>query len=199
MMKLITFEGIEGVGKSTQIQMLNDHIIQQGKTSSIIREPGSTAFGEEVRNLLLNTDFNISPEAELLLMFASRAELVKTSLLNPQTDFILCDRFYDASIAYQGYGRGLSLDFIDSLINNINCPIPDLTFLLDLDPLEGFNRKSEDKMDRIESAGIDFFTRVRNGYLQQASKNTSRIKVIDASNDISSISDQILSYFNNIR
>jgi dTMP kinase len=199
MMKLITFEGIEGVGKSTQIQMLNDHIIQQGKTSSIIREPGSTAFGEEVRNLLLNTDFNISSEAELLLMFASRAELVKTSLLNPQTDFILCDRFYDASIAYQGYGRGLSLDFIDSLINNINCPIPDLTFLLDLDPLEGFNRKSEDKMDRIESAGIDFFTRVRNGYLQQASKNTSRIKVIDASNDISSISDQILSYFNNIR
>jgi len=198
-MKLITFEGIEGVGKSTQIQMLNDHIIQQGKTSSIIREPGSTAFGEEVRNLLLNTDFNISSEAELLLMFASRAELVKTSLLNPQTDFILCDRFYDASIAYQGYGRGLSLDFIDSLINNINCPIPDLTFLLDLDPLEGFNRKSEDKMDRIESAGIDFFTRVRNGYLQQASKNTSRIKVIDASNDISSISDQILSYFNNIR
>jgi dTMP kinase len=199
MMKLITFEGIEGVGKSTQIQMLNDHIIQQGKTSSIIREPGSTAFGEEVRNLLLNTDFNISSEAELLLMFASRAELVKTSLLNPQTDFILCDRFYDASIAYQGYGRGLSLDFIDSLINNINCPTPDLTFLLDLDPLEGFNRKSEDKMDRIESAGIDFFTRVRNGYLQQASKNTSRIKVIDASNDISSISDQILSYFNNIR
>lgn len=199
MMKLITFEGIEGVGKSTQIQMLNDHIIQQGKTSSIIREPGSTAFGEEVRNLLLNTDFNISSEAELLLMFASRAELVKTSLLNPQTDFILCDRFYDASIAYQGYGRGLSLDFIDSLINNINCPTPDLTFLLDLDPLEGFNRKSEDKMDRIESAGIDFFTRVRNGYLQQASTNTSRIKVIDASNDISSISDQILSYFNNIR
>jgi|TARA_B110000914_G_scaffold226328_1_gene250563 dTMP kinase len=198
-MKLITFEGIEGVGKSTQIQMLNDHIIQQGKTSSIIREPGSTAFGEEVRNLLLNTDFNISSEAELLLMFASRAELVKTSLLNPQTDFILCDRFYDASIAYQGYGRGLSLDFIDSLINNINCPTPDLTFLLDLDPLEGFNRKSEDKMDRIESAGIDFFTRVRNGYLQQASTNTSRIKVIDASNDISSISDQILSYFNNIR
>ena len=199
MMKLITFEGIEGVGKSTQIQMLNDYIIQQGKTSSIIREPGSTAFGEEVRNLLLNSDFNISSEAELLLMFASRAELVKTSLLNPQTDFILCDRFYDASIAYQGYGRGLSLDFIDSLINNINCPIPDLTFLLDLDPLEGFNRKSEDKMDRIESAGIDFFTRVRNGYLQQASKNTSRIKVIDASNNISSISDQILSYFNNIR
>ncbi len=199
MMKLITFEGIEGVGKSTQIQMLHDHIIASGFTSSIIREPGSTAFGEEVRNLLLNTDFNISSEAELLLMFASRAELVKTSLLNPQTDFILCDRFYDASIAYQGYGRGLSLDFIDSLINNINCPIPDLTFLLDLDPLEGFNRKSEDKMDRIESAGIDFFTRVRNGYLQQASKNTSRIKVIDASNDISSISDQILSYFNNIR
>ena len=157
MMKLITFEGIEGVGKSTQIQMLNDHIVKSGFTSSIIREPGSTPFGEDVRNLLLNSDHDISAEAELLLMFASRAELVQTSLQESDTDYILCDRFYDASIAYQGYGRGLDLDLINQLIINIKCPLPDLTILLDLEPHKGFERKAEDKMDRIESAGIDFF------------------------------------------
>ena len=198
MMKLITFEGIEGVGKSTQIQMLNEHINASGFTSTIIREPGSTPFGEDVRNLLLNSDHDISAEAELLLMFASRAELVKTSLQEPNTDYVLCDRFQDASIAYQGYGRELDLDFINQLILNIKCPIPDLTILLDLDPLKGFERKAEDKMDRIESAGIDFFTRVRNGYLTQAKQNTKRIKVIDASQDITSISNQILLHFKNL-
>ncbi|MDG1722240.1 MAG: dTMP kinase [SAR86 cluster bacterium] len=198
MMKLITFEGIEGVGKSTQIQMLNEHINASGFTSTIIREPGSSPFGEDVRNLLLNSDHDISAEAELLLMFASRAELVKTSLQKPNTDYVLCDRFYDASIAYQGYGRELDLDFINQLILNIKCPIPDLTILLDLDPLKGFERKAEDKMDRIESAGIDFFTRVRNGYLTQAKQNTKRIKVIDASQDITSISNQILLHFKNL-
>jgi dTMP kinase len=197
-MKLITFEGIEGVGKSTQIQMLNEHINASGFTSTIIREPGSTPFGEDVRNLLLNSDHDISAEAELLLMFASRAELVKTSLQEPYTDYVLCDRFYDASIAYQGYGRELDLDFINQLILNIKCPIPNLTILLDLDPLKGFERKAEDKMDRIESAGIDFFTRVRNGYLTQAKQNTKRIKVIDASQDITSISNQILLHFKNL-
>ena len=198
MMKLITFEGIEGVGKSTQIQMLNDHIVKSGFTSSIIREPGSTPFGEDVRNLLLNSDHDISAEAELLLMFASRAELVQTSLQESHTDYILCDRFYDASIAYQGYGRGLDLDLINQLIINIKCPLPDLTILLDLEPQKGFERKAEDKMDRIESAGIDFFTRVRNGYLTQAKQNTKRIKVIDASQDITSISNEILLHFNSL-
>ena len=198
MMKLITFEGIEGVGKTTQIQMLNDHIVKSGFTSSIIREPGSTPFGEDVRNLLLNSDHDISAEAELLLMFASRAELVQTSLQESHTDYILCDRFYDASIAYQGYGRGLDLDLINQLIINIKCPLPDLTILLDLEPQKGFERKAEDKMDRIESAGIDFFTRVRNGYLTQAKQNTKRIKVIDASQDITSISNEILLHFNSL-
>ena len=196
MMKLITFEGIEGVGKSTQIELLQDHIVSLGYTSSIIREPGSTDFGEDVRNLLLNSHHDISSEAELLLMFASRAQMVNSLLNNPSTDFILCDRFYDASIAYQGYGRGLDISFIKSLINNINCPLPDLTILLDLDPIEGFKRKSSDKMDRIELAGIDFFNNVRKGYLEEASQNPSRIKVIDASQDLTVISKKVLSHAN---
>ena len=94
---LITFEGIEGVGKSTQIKLLHDFIIKSGYSSQIIREPGSTPFGEDIRNILLNSDHNITKEAELLLMFASRSALVDSILANQDTDFVLCDRFYDAS------------------------------------------------------------------------------------------------------
>tara|TARA_B100000902_G_scaffold135278_1_gene133624 strand:- start:5129 stop:5728 length:600 start_codon:yes stop_codon:yes gene_type:complete len=194
MTKLITFEGIEGVGKSTQIEMLNSFIVDSGYSSQILREPGSTRFGEDVRNLLLNSDHDISSNSELLLMFAARSELVNAFLKETKTDFILCDRFYDASIAYQGYGRGLDLKFINSLINFINCPEPDITFLLDLDPAEGFKRKSSDKMDRIESSGLEFFDRVRNGYLNQAHANPQRIKVLDASKNVTSINLKIIEF-----
>ena len=120
MMKIITFEGIEGVGKSTQIEKLHNYLIDSGFTSSVIREPGSTPFGEDIRNLLLNTSHDISSNAELLLMFAARSVLVDIYLKQPKTDFILCDRFYDASIAYQGYGRGLDINFINQLIAFFN-------------------------------------------------------------------------------
>ena len=195
---LITFEGIEGVGKSTQIKLLHDFIIKSGYSSQIIREPGSTPFGEDIRNILLNSNHNITKEAELLLMFASRSALVDSILTNQDTDFVLCDRFYDASIAYQGYGRGLDLNIIEALIEHTKCPIPDLTFLLDLDPELGFKRKSSDKMDRIESSGLTFFNNVREGYLKQADKNKSRIKVIDASKDLNVISNEIIDEFNKI-
>ena len=198
MMKIITFEGIEGVGKSTQIEKLHNYLIDSGFTSSVIREPGSTPFGEDIRNLLLNTSHDISSNAELLLMFAARSALVDTYLKQPKTDFILCDRFYDASIAYQGYGRGLDINFISQLIEAIDCPVPNLTFVLDLDPIDGFKRKSTDKMDRIESSGIEFFNNVRRGYLELAKNNSSRIKVIDASMDVNDISDQIIAYIKKI-
>ena len=198
MTKLITFEGIEGIGKSTQIEKLHKYFIDSGFTSFVIREPGSTPFGEDIRNLLLNTSHDISSHAELLLMFAARSALVDTYLKQPKTDFILCDRFYDASIAYQGYGRGLDINFINQLVKAISCPVPDLTFVLDLDPSEGFKRKSTDKMDRIESSGIEFFKNVRRGYLEQANNYSSRIKVIDASMDINQISNQIIGHIKRI-
>ena len=193
-MKIISFEGIEGVGKSTQINMLNDYLKAKGMKTEILREPGSTDIGEKIRDILLNSSDEIADEAELLLMFTSRAQLIKEKVLESNLDFILFDRFYDASIAYQGYGRGLDISFIKSLIDNINCPVPDLTILLDLDPVEGFKRKSSDKMDRIELAGIDFFNNVRKGYLEEASQNPSRIKVIDASQDLTVISKKVLSH-----
>ena len=155
-MKLISFEGIEGVGKSTQINLILEWLTSKGLSSKLIREPGSTEFGEKIRELLLSKDYNISAHTELLLMFAARAEMIKEHLAKANEDIVLCDRYYHASIAYQGYGRKLPLDLIDSLVKNINCPIPNLT-IYDLDVNLGFKRKAKDDIDRIESSGKNFF------------------------------------------
>jgi len=197
-MKIITFEGIEGVGKSTQIQLLNNYLNKKGYKTEILREPGSTATGEQIREILLNTPIDLSSESELLLMFAARAQLIKEKLLDSDKDIVLFDRFYDASVAYQGYGRGLSLEAIFNLIELINCPIPNITFLLDIDVGEGFRRKSNDLKDRIESAGNDFFERVRNGYIEISKKNKERVKVLDATMKIEELHNEIINITNKI-
>ena len=193
-MKIISFEGIEGVGKSTQIDLLKSYLNNRGLKTEILREPGSTITGEKIRDILLNSTDDLSDEAELLLMFASRAQLIKEKVTNSDLDIILFDRFYDASIAYQGHGRDLSLDFINSLISFINCPTPDITFLLNISVEEGFSRKTDDVKDRIESSGFDFFNKVRDGYLNIAELNTSRVKVLDASNSIEIVHNKIIEY-----
>lgn len=191
-MKIITFEGIEGVGKSTQINLLKDYIESRGFSASIFREPGSTAIGENIRSILLDSKENLSKESELLLMFAARAQLISEKVKISNTDFILFDRFYDASVAYQGYGRGLSVDFINNLISFINCPQPDLTFLLDISVEDGFKRKIDDVKDRIESSGDEFFENVRQGYLEIAMSQPERIKVINAMGSIEDINKEII-------
>ena len=191
-MKIITFEGIEGVGKSTQINLLKDYIESRGLSASIFREPGSTTIGENIRSILLDSKENLSKESELLLMFAARAQLISEKVKISNTDFILFDRFYDASVAYQGYGRGLSVDFINNLISFINCPQPDLTFLLDISVENGFKRKINDVKDRIESSGDEFFEKVRQGYLKIAKSQPERIKVIDAMGSIEDINKEII-------
>ena len=188
-MKLITFEGIEGVGKSTQINLVLDWLITKGFSTKLLREPGSTIFGEKIRELLLSKDSDISAHTELLLMFAARSEMIKEHLMDSREDFILCDRYFHASIAYQGYGRKLSLDLINLLINGVNCPIPDLTIIYDLDVKAGFKRKTNDVIDRIESSGINFFEDVRKGY-QQLAKERSEVEILDASESIECISQQ---------
>ena len=185
-MKLITFEGIEGVGKSTQINLTKEWLENKGYSVTLLREPGSTKFGETIREILLSKDSDISFETELLLMFAARSEMIKYLVQDAAEDFILCDRYYHASIAYQGYGRGLSLDFINSLINGINCPKPELTIIYDLDVKLGFARKSNDDKDRIESSGLEFFERVRKGYIALA-KSEPEIYLIDANTTEQSI------------
>ena len=190
-MKIVSFEGIEGVGKSTQIDLLHDYLLKEGKSVKKFREPGSTIPSERIRNILLDTNITLTNQTELLLMYASRSELVANEILSNKHDFVLLDRYFDASMAYQGYGRNLNKDFINSLKTFINAPDPDLTILLDIDPIKGFERKSGDFMDRIESSGLKFFNDVRNGYLELANQ-FPRIKCIDAEKDANTISLEII-------
>ena len=193
-MKIFSFEGIEGVGKSTQINLLKDYLEINGYSTEVLREPGSTITGESIRSILLDSKENLSSESELLLMFAARAQLISEKVNNSNSDIILFDRFYDASVAYQGFGRNLSIDFIQSLIGFINCPEPRLTFLLDISVQDGFERKVNDVKDRIESAGNEFFQKVREGYLEIAKNNQNRIKVIDAMQSIDDINKSIIDH-----
>lgn len=197
-MKIFSFEGIEGVGKSTQINLLKNYLENKGYITEILREPGSTITGENIRSILLDTKESLSSEAELLLMFAARAQLISEKVSNSNSDVILFDRFYDASLAYQGFGRELPIDFINNLITFINCPEPDLTFLLDISVEDGFERKVNDIKDRIESSGNNFFEKVRNGYLEIAKNNQERIKIIDAMEPIEVISNNIIEHIKTI-
>ena len=197
-MKIFSFEGIEGVGKSTQINLLKEYLENSGYSTEILREPGSTITGESIRSILLDSKENLSSESELLLMFAARAQLISEKVNSSNSDIILFDRFYDASIAYQGYGRGLSLDLITNLISFINCPVPEITFLLDIRVEDGFSRKVNDVKDRIESSGLEFFNNVREGYLEVAKLNPGRMKVLDASKNIEDLHAEIIGYANKI-
>ena len=191
-MKIISFEGIEGVGKSTQINLLKDYLESKNYLIEIYREPGSTLVGEKIRDILLDSNNDLSNETELLLMFAARSELIDKKINTSQCDYLLLDRFYDASMAYQGYGRKLSKDFITSLTSFINCPVPDLSFLLDISVKEGFQRKNTDVKDRIESSSNDFFNKVRKGYKTIAKANKNRFEIINADSDIDKIHQIII-------
>tara|TARA_B100001989_G_scaffold184107_1_gene134036 strand:+ start:3007 stop:3597 length:591 start_codon:yes stop_codon:yes gene_type:complete len=196
-MKIISFEGIEGVGKSTQINLLYEYLSQTGKSVKKYREPGSTDASEKIRDILLDSSLTLSSRTELLLMYASRSELVAREIKSSKYDYILLDRYFDASMAYQGYGRNLDKEFINLLKSFINAPDPDLTILLDIDPVKGFERKAGDSMDRIESSGLKFFNDVRNGYLE-LSKEFSRIKCIDAEKDAKTIGAEVIKLVNSL-
>ena len=196
-MKIISFEGIEGVGKSTQINLLYEYLSQTGKSVKKYREPGSTDASEKIRDILLDSSLTLSSQTELLLMYASRSELVAREIKSSKYDYILLDRYFDASMAYQGFGRNLDKEFINLLKSFINAPDPDLTILLDIDPVKGFERKAGDSMDRIESSGLKFFNDVRNGYLE-LSKEFSRIKCIDAEKDAKTIGAEVIKLVNSL-
>lgn len=178
----ISFEGGEGAGKTTLINNLKIALEQKGFEVVVAREPGGTEFGEKVRSLLLESSFKMTAQAELCLFLASRSQHIAEKL-KPALDkgkVILCDRFNESSIAYQGAGRKLGMDLVSKICDTI-CDgfSPDLTFFLDLPPEKGLGR-IEAKYDRIESEKQSFHERVRQGYLTLAHNNT-RIVVIDAS------------------
>ncbi len=181
----ITFEGIEGSGKTTQIKKLREYLESTGRPVLATREPGGTPLADRIRDLILsNRSEKVNPKAELFLYLASRAQHVH-SVIKPalrQGLTVICDRFADATIAYQGYGRELDLDFLENLNQYATGGLkPDLTVLIDLPAREGLSRvsRARGEMDRLESEGIEFHEKVRRGYLELASREPERIFVVD--------------------
>lgn len=199
----ITFEGSEGCGKSTQIARLAERLQQEHADRSVVtlREPGGTALGEQIRHLLQHGDSSMSivSEAELLLFAASRAQLVR-EIIQPaleQGSIVLCDRFFDSTTAYQGAARALNPDQV-KMINSFSVGevVPDLTFLLDMEVMEGRERMKKRNavssiVDRMEQQSDDFYEAVRQGYLEIAKKTPKRIILIDAAASADEVSEKI--------
>ena len=183
--KFITLEGGEGVGKSTNLDFIKDHLQQHNITVELTREPGGTVLAEKIRQLLLDTNSEpISEQAELLLMFAARSQHIK-QVIEPALShgkWVLCDRFTDATYAYQGGGRNMSISTIEWLENLVQGSLrPDLTLLLDAPVEVGMARaRKRGEFDRFEAEKITFFEQVRRAYLVQAELHPERIKLIKA-------------------
>lgn len=190
----ITFEGADGCGKTTQMELLAKYLKNNGKDVLLTREPGGKGLGEKVREILLNYNGPVSDRCESFLFLADRAQNIDI-IVNPavsQGKIVLCDRHIDSTVAYQGYGRGLDIERINKL-NDIatNGKKPDLTFVFDIDVETSMKRVGKEK-DRMESAGIDFHNRVREGYLELAKQEPQRIKVLDATNTIEEIHSNVV-------
>ena len=190
----ITFEGGDGCGKTTQIKLLDEYLRGKGYQTILTREPGAKGLGEKIREILLNYDGEVSPRCESCFFLADRAQnidcIVKPALAEGK--IVICDRHTDSSVAYQGYGRGLDIDRIKKL-NALATDglVPDLTIVLDVDVETSQARVGSEK-DRMESAGVEFFERVRNGYLEIAKLEPERVKVVDSKQSIEDIHRQIL-------
>jgi dTMP kinase len=206
----ISFEGIEGSGKSTQIVLLANYLTAHARAVTLTREPGGTEIGDQVRKILLDpANKALDPKAELLLYAAARAQHLE-ELVRPELragKIVLCDRFSDATLAYQGYGRGLDVDMIRTLDRMVTAGLrPDLTILLDIDAAAGLARargrnssRGLEAEARFENEELAFHERVRQGYLTLAKQEPGRIRVVDASpapdeiqNGIRKVVDSIL-------
>ena len=193
----ITFEGIDGCGKSTQINMLREYLGKESREVLLVREPGGTVIGEKIREILLSKkNDNMSPLTELLLFEAARAQITSEVII-PSVEkgiTVLCDRFYDSTYAYQGYARGTGGETV-GLLNNIATGsfAPDITFVLDLTVEQALARRQGrgEAEDRMEAMGIEFQRKVRDGYLELARKE-ERVRLIDASRTADLIHEDIL-------
>lgn len=197
----ITFEGLEGAGKSTQAKLLYRTLSEKGYPCHLTSEPGGTDLGNAIRDILTDNRYKgMAPLAELYLFSAARAQHVER-IIRPSLEegkIIICDRFSDASLAYQGFGRGLPENLIRETTSRASWNVkPDLTFYMDIEPEKGLSRVSkriqelEITADRIEREQIDFFRRVREGYLYIAREEPIRVKVLDANLDIEVLSKKI--------
>ena len=197
----ISFEGTEGVGKTTLIRKIYEHLEQQGQSVVLTREPGGTPMAEQIRSLLLsvNHEESMSNDTELLLMYAARAQhlqqVIMPALMEHKT--VLCDRFTDASFAYQCAGRGLSQSKLQLLNENFVSHMPDITFWLDAPIETGMSRARErGALDRFEQEKVTFFEKVRAGYQQLWEQYPERVKRLDATQSPEQVFAQALQYLN---
>ena len=197
----ITFEGIDGCGKTTQLNLLRDYLISKGHDVLITREPGGNhQLGKDIRNILLHTQCEVDSKAEMFLFLADRAQHINKFILPnlKAGKIVLCDRHTDSTLAYQGYGRGQNIEEIiflnDIATNNIK---PDLTFIYDID-IDTSNLRVGKEKDRMESSGSMFLEKVRLGYLTIAKNNPERIKVINAANSIETVFEDTKKHIDNI-
>lgn len=193
--KFVTIEGPDGAGKTTQVKKISDYLKSRGFKVLVTREPGGTPLGEKLREVLLTSEGESPvPEAEALIYAASRAQLVK-KVIEPALDkgfIILCDRFVDSSLAYQGWARGLGIEELARINGWFLQDIwPDLTIVLDIDPAQSLNRLSG-KKDRLENETLDFHRKVREGFLKLKDLYPQRIKIVDAAQNPDAIFKTIL-------
>ncbi len=190
----ITFEGADGCGKTTQIELLDKYLQEKGFKTLVTREPGAKGLGEKLREILLNYDGEVSPNCESFLFLADRAQHVDC-VIKPALKkgiIVLCDRHTDSTVAYQGYGRQLDIEQIKKLNEiAVNGLKPNLTIVFDIDIETSMQRVGKTK-DRMESAGSEFFNRVRNGYLATAKEEPNRVKIINSADSIENIHKQVV-------
>lgn len=193
----LTFEGIDGCGKTTQLQKLKAELEKRGQRVVATREPGGTELAEGLREILLHSKGKIEARGELLLFGASRAQHVE-EIVRPaleRGDFVLCDRFIDSSEAYQGGGLGLDAAFIHQMnLFATGGLLPHRTFFFDLDAETALERRRGEKGDRIEARGLEFQAKVRQGYLDIAARESERVVTLDASLSPDEIAEQILAH-----
>lgn len=195
----ITFEGIEGSGKSTQIELLQASLKEEGYSVEVLREPGTTQLGERIRDVFLEkTDEQVDPMTEAFLLYASRKHLDQNFLQEhlKNESIVIADRYSDATVAYQCYGKGLSEDFVKYIHEKSNLLSPDLTFYMDITAEASKSRIDNRELDRMESESIDFFNKVRLGYLEIAKSNPDRIIILDAELSVKDLQNTI---FNEVK
>mgnify|MGYP003298647776 FL=1 len=196
----ISFEGIEGSGKSTQIELIEELIRAKGYQVKKLREPGTTELGEKIRNIFLEkTSETVDPITEAFLLYASRKHLDQNFLRQNLSDgaIVIADRYADATLAYQSYGKGLDHNFVKLIHDSSQLLSPDLTFYMDISAELSRERISDREMDRMESESIDFFKKVREGYLQIAHDNPERVVVLDANKTIDELHESIKKIISN--
>ncbi|MBL6683220.1 MAG: dTMP kinase [SAR86 cluster bacterium] len=196
----ISFEGIEGSGKSTQIDLIEELIRAKGYQVKKLREPGTTELGEKIRNIFLEkTTEIVDPITEAFLLYASRKHLDQNFLRQNLNDgaIVIADRYADATLAYQSYGKGLDHNFVKLIHDSSQLLSPDLTFYMDISAELSRERISDREMDRMESESIDFFKKVREGYLKIAHDNPERVVVLDANKTIDELHESIKKIISN--